>query len=539
MSTVEISQLCERLSIVDEDEMVHEIAEEDIQDGAEDVDKCLVGRVLSGKKVNRDAFKGLIEQIWSPFGQVEVELVGENTFMFYFINKEDRNRVWLRGPWHFGNSLIVLEKPEGSGNISKLGFNRADIWVQIHDIPIMCMNRRTTRWLAEQIGEVVEIPSESRECWGKYIRVKVKIDITKPLKQWLKLKLGKFEEVTMVGLKYERLSEFCFTCGRIGHGNKECLDEEARKLALEGLPMKFRSWLKATISEKSQYRSNSQTFGSSSERVSPTKKTSKKWKKAAREGQQRQITGKIASPLSRMLNVSKAIRKNSKGSNSSNSTIKGSSLGPPGVMIGLSWNVRGLGNPRTFIALSRLLKTHSPELVFLSKTKLNDRKTDKFRNLLGYSGCFCVDSNGNSGGLMLLWKDSLMVTILSFSSGHIDARICHALFSCKNVISIWYGSYFGNLLDKFKSLPTMDNLQGLADQLSLDDLGLVCMIMWAVWENRNSMLNYGKARDSAQILNFASDLLEEYRNSRLACSTRVPSSLAISSPDWIAPPLDF
>ena len=113
------------------------------------------------------------------------------------------------------------------------------------------MNRRMGRWLAEQIGEVAEILSESRECWSKYLRVKVKIDITKLLKQWLRVKLGKSEDVTRVGLKYERPLEFCFACGRIGHDIRECLDEEVRKVALEGLPTKFGSWLKALTSERS------------------------------------------------------------------------------------------------------------------------------------------------------------------------------------------------------------------------------------------------------------------------------------------------
>ncbi|TXG66314.1 hypothetical protein EZV62_007589 [Acer yangbiense] len=137
----------------------------------------------------------------------------------------------------------ILEKPEGLGNISKLGFNKADFWIQVFDIPITCMNRRTAKWLAKQIGEVVEIPSESRE-----------------------LNLGKSDVVTMVSLKYKRLPKFCYACGIIGHGIKECLDEEARKVALEGLPTEFGSWLKAPILEKLQYRSNSQTKGSSSDK---------------------------------------------------------------------------------------------------------------------------------------------------------------------------------------------------------------------------------------------------------------------------------
>lgn len=53
----------------------------------------------------------------------------------------------------------------------------------------------------------------------------MKIDIDKPLKRWLRLKLGKTEEITVVNLRYERLPEFCFACGRIGHGIKECVDE--------------------------------------------------------------------------------------------------------------------------------------------------------------------------------------------------------------------------------------------------------------------------------------------------------------------------
>ncbi|KAK2658387.1 hypothetical protein Ddye_004920 [Dipteronia dyeriana] len=160
MSAV-IAQLYENISITEEDGAVHKISEEVIKDGVDDVDRCLVGKVLSGKKVNREAFKGLIEQIWSPFGHVDVELVGDDIFMFYFINKEDRNRVWQRGLWHFGKSLIAIEKPVCTGNVTNLGFNKAEFWVQIHDIPILCMNRRTARWLAEQIREVVDILSES------------------------------------------------------------------------------------------------------------------------------------------------------------------------------------------------------------------------------------------------------------------------------------------------------------------------------------------------------------------------------------------
>ncbi|KAK3193077.1 hypothetical protein Dsin_024387 [Dipteronia sinensis] len=161
MRETEIAKLCETLSLEDEDSVIYELSEDAQRSGKADVDLCLVGKVLSGKKVNREAFKILIEQLWRSFGKVDVESVGDNIFMFCFNNQEDRNRIWHRGPWYFDNSLIVLEKPMGVGDISLLGFTKVELWVHIHDIPIMCMNRGTSKWMAEQIGSVVDLPTGS------------------------------------------------------------------------------------------------------------------------------------------------------------------------------------------------------------------------------------------------------------------------------------------------------------------------------------------------------------------------------------------
>ena len=99
------------------------------------------------------------------------------------------------------------------------------------------------------------------------MRAKVRIDISKALKRWLKLRLSKSEEVTVVNLKYERLPEFCFVCGKIGHAIKECQDEEARKSALDDPQNKFGSWLKAPIPDRSKYRAGANSNGNSSDRT--------------------------------------------------------------------------------------------------------------------------------------------------------------------------------------------------------------------------------------------------------------------------------
>lgn len=56
---------------------------------------------------------------------------------------------------------------------------------------------------------------------NEFLRVRVSMGITKPLpccrKLWVE---GK--KVGWVGLKFERLANFCYWCGRVTHGEREC-----------------------------------------------------------------------------------------------------------------------------------------------------------------------------------------------------------------------------------------------------------------------------------------------------------------------------
>ncbi|KAK3226400.1 hypothetical protein Dsin_006262 [Dipteronia sinensis] len=51
--------------------------------------------------------------------------------------------------------------------------------------------------------------------------LKVAIDVSKPLKRFLRLELEKGEESILL-LRYENLQEYCFQCGIIGHSYQEC-----------------------------------------------------------------------------------------------------------------------------------------------------------------------------------------------------------------------------------------------------------------------------------------------------------------------------
>ncbi|KAL5803418.1 hypothetical protein ACOSQ4_031723 [Xanthoceras sorbifolium] len=239
MATDEILRLCEALSLSEEDGSVLDITGDVQADGIRSVEHCLVGKIFSRKKVNREAFCGTIEQIWGTVGRVEIEMVGDNVFVFHFQSLEDKAMVWSRAPWHFDKNLIVLEKPVGPGAISQLKFKFSEFWIHIYNIPLACMNCKVARLIAEEVGTIVDFPIDSKDLWGKFLRIKVSIDITKPLKRGIRMRLENFDTMITALIKYERLPDFCYGCGFIAHSFRECHNSEVRKSIMEGAEPKF------------------------------------------------------------------------------------------------------------------------------------------------------------------------------------------------------------------------------------------------------------------------------------------------------------
>ncbi|TXG51627.1 hypothetical protein EZV62_024151 [Acer yangbiense] len=408
---------------------------------------------------------------------------------------------------------MVLEKPEGMGNISQLKFNKVELWIQIHDVPIIGMNRRSAKWMAEQIGRVIEIPIESKDCWGKFIKVKVQIDITKPLKRWLRLKLDKSDVIVMVSLKYERLPEFCYFCGRIGHASKECSDEEAKLEAMKGVSTKYGSWMRSSVPDRQKMRTDQQNDGilkiqgrleerREGKEVVMQKLGSGSIRCEENEGGQQNLSSELMNFQVKNLTDSVSDQKEAtnfpttnilakfNGSGSSNSDglmIEGPSekekserkklveegkeeFGPGSIKsnpnkdgLGPDFNMDGpnigeskteetslagqsqaeiankkKSNTRNWKRLARANKTeiiscnqpnffHNLQMSLVPRPagnydwlKLEHSGFGESSSVLGLEEVDCI---GCSGGLMVLWKKELQVTVISYSVGHIDARI--------------------------------------------------------------------------------------------------------------------
>lgn len=52
------------------------------------------------------------------------------------------------------------------------------------------------------------------------------------------------------------------------------------------------------------------------------------------------------------------------------------------------------------------------------ETKLKVSRIEKMKDQLRFEGYFSIDAIGRSGGLALLWKEEVLVSVVNFSQRH-------------------------------------------------------------------------------------------------------------------------
>lgn len=163
--------------------------------------------------------------------------MGDNTFVFQFHHWRDKHKVVEGQPWHFDKHAIVFEDIQGNVKLSDMQLYELPMWVWIYNLPFKGrLNSNNVEAIGRKIGTFVKADSSGSMGIEKSIRLRIKVDVRKPLLKKIKVKMqGGVEE--FFDVKYERPPLFCFCCGMMGHGLKDCMesrDDEERNLKYGG-----------------------------------------------------------------------------------------------------------------------------------------------------------------------------------------------------------------------------------------------------------------------------------------------------------------
>ncbi|GAU41105.1 hypothetical protein TSUD_139740 [Trifolium subterraneum] len=211
----------ERLTINEEEEEELELLFDETRENNTEPEFTLVGRFLIDRPIRFRMMRLKISEYWSPVCGVSIKEVKSNLFLFKLFHRRDLERVLKQGPWSFDGYTLILGLLQQGGVPSEVPLNHIPFWVQIHDVPAGCMSLTAGKQLGNFIGEFMEYDEKNNSnILSTYMRIRVLIDVRKPLMRWKKIKSkGGSHEVKF---KYERLGSLCYYCGLLGHIEDFC-----------------------------------------------------------------------------------------------------------------------------------------------------------------------------------------------------------------------------------------------------------------------------------------------------------------------------
>ena len=135
-----------------------------------------------------------------------------------------------------------MDEVKGNCKPSDLQLSYFPIWARVYNLPFKGrLNMANVKAIGEKIGTFVKLDNSGAVGIDKSIRIRVLHNVHKPLVTNVKVKMKNGVEESFE-VKYERPPLFCFFCGKVGHGTKDCDDDVDN----EEQEIKFGGWLKAS-----------------------------------------------------------------------------------------------------------------------------------------------------------------------------------------------------------------------------------------------------------------------------------------------------
>ncbi|KAK7830730.1 hypothetical protein CFP56_027998 [Quercus suber] len=181
--------------------------------------RILVARLFTKRRVNVETLVRTLKSMWRPVQNFEVRDLGSNTVLIIFDDDAALMKILTQGPWSFDKYLIRPENAEVIGN---------------------------TLGIVEQVDV-----STNGECRGRYIRVRVHINIDQPLCRGRFVNMGETKPL-WISFQYERLPIFCYWCGTLNHDEKDCKLWTDSGGTLSKDEQQYGAWLRAATGNLQQ-----------------------------------------------------------------------------------------------------------------------------------------------------------------------------------------------------------------------------------------------------------------------------------------------
>jgi hypothetical protein len=178
----DLDGLWKRLSLNDKEDNLFDLSSDTQPDKP-----TLAAKFYTRRVINVEAIARTFKPLWQTRKSFSIQDVGDNMVLIEFEEAADMERVLLGEPWSYDKYLIAFHRLSNEVAVENLPFHLVDFWVQLHNLPVLSMKRKVAVAMGSYIGEVLPSPTQEEEVGnGKYLRVRVRVDITKASLPWQK-----------------------------------------------------------------------------------------------------------------------------------------------------------------------------------------------------------------------------------------------------------------------------------------------------------------------------------------------------------------
>ncbi|KAK2994943.1 hypothetical protein RJ640_019332 [Escallonia rubra] len=208
----------------------------------------LLAKIISPRAINVKAVQTILQKSWNPSKGMTVQHQKENFFCITFNHEWDRKRVLSSGPWSLMNSHVVVRDWPPHLTMEDLDFSQSNFWIRVSGLPPNMMSKTNAEKIGSKVGAVqdIDFTTKGNLSWFKFLRIQVKIDINQPLPTGFNRKTSQ-DSSSWIRIQYERLPDFCYKCGRLGHTNKIC--EHPNLQPPDNMVSPFGHWLRSDFTE--------------------------------------------------------------------------------------------------------------------------------------------------------------------------------------------------------------------------------------------------------------------------------------------------
>ncbi|XP_019161966.1 PREDICTED: uncharacterized protein LOC109158503 [Ipomoea nil] len=155
--------------------------------------------------------------MWKPKGSMDLIAIDNDYFLVRFGLVDDLEFAMFEGPWMVLDHYLLVKQWVPDFDPFSNQTEKVLVWVRIPCLPVEYYNIIFLRKLGNKVGRSIRVDqATSLVSRGKFARICVEVDITKPLISKFNYK-GKVRHVA-----YEGIHMICFACGIYGHAPDAC-----------------------------------------------------------------------------------------------------------------------------------------------------------------------------------------------------------------------------------------------------------------------------------------------------------------------------